>query len=403
MISRDRLWTKDFIFITLENFFLFITFFIFMTTLARYAMDTYAMTPGEAGFAVGVFVIGGLAGRLFSGKYFEVIGRKKFFFTALVLNLIVSSGYLLFTGDAGLYAVRFVHGVIYGLLGTAIATLAMDIIPMSRKGAGTGYFTLAVSIATAAGPLVGTFITQHFDYTAVFSFNAMTACVMLLLAVFITFPEAKITKEGIDRLKKSWKPTDFFEKHAVPVSVSIFLLAICYAGIVSFLEPYAIELGCPECMSLFFLIYVVTVIVTRPFVGNLFDRKGYNAVFYPAFVAFFVSLVLLGLAAGNVMFYAAAVLAAGYGVMLALGQAVAVKESPGERGALAIATYFILADAGLGVGPVLLGLLIPFVGYGGMYLSLTVVVVVAALVYFTSCGGAASSRNAAPSGETGTI
>jgi len=146
MVSRDRLWTKDFIFITLENFFLFITFFIFMTTLARYAMDTYAMTPGEAGFAVGVFVIGGLAGRLFSGKYFEVIGRKKFFFTALILNLIVSSGYLLFTGDAGLYAVRFVHGVIYGLLGTAIATLAMDIIPMSRKGAGTGYFTLAVSL-----------------------------------------------------------------------------------------------------------------------------------------------------------------------------------------------------------------------------------------------------------------
>lgn len=48
MISRDRLCTKDFIFITLENFFLFITFFIFMTTLAQYAMGTYAMTPGEA-------------------------------------------------------------------------------------------------------------------------------------------------------------------------------------------------------------------------------------------------------------------------------------------------------------------------------------------------------------------
>jgi len=397
MISRDRLWTKDFIFITLENFFLFITFFIFMTTLAQYAMGTYAMTPGEAGFAVGVFVIGGLAGRLFSGKYFEVIGRKKFFFIALILNLIASFGYLLFTGDAGLYAVRFVHGVIYGLLGTAIATLAMDIIPMSRKGAGTGYFTLAVSIATAAGPLAGTFLTQHFDYTAVFSFNAVAAFVMLLLAVFIRFPEAKITEEEVARLKKSWKPTDFFEKHAAPVSASIFLLAICYAGIVSFLEPYAIERGCPECMSLFFLIYVMTVIVTRPFVGNLFDRKGYNAVFYPAFIAFFVSLVLLGLAAGNIMFYVAAVLAAGYGVMLALGQAVAVKESPRERGALAIATYFILADAGLGVGPILLGLLIPFVGYGGMFLSLTVVVVVAALVYFISYGRPASPRRASSS------
>jgi hypothetical protein len=64
MTSQDRLWTKDFIFITLENFFLFLTFFIFMTTLARYAMGTYAMTPGAAGFAVGIFVIGGLAGRL---------------------------------------------------------------------------------------------------------------------------------------------------------------------------------------------------------------------------------------------------------------------------------------------------------------------------------------------------
>lgn len=136
MTSQDRLWTKDFIFITLENFFLFLTFFIFMTTLARYAMGTYAMTPGAAGFAVGIFVIGGLAGRLFAGKYFEVIGRKRFIFAALILNLIVSFAYLVFTSDSGLYAVRLMHGVIYGLLGTAIAALTMDIMPASRERCG---------------------------------------------------------------------------------------------------------------------------------------------------------------------------------------------------------------------------------------------------------------------------
>ncbi|HNX17652.1 MAG TPA: MFS transporter [Methanoregula sp.] len=391
MTSPDKLWTKDFIFITLENFLLFITFFIFMTTLALYAMGTYSMTPGEAGFAVGVFVIGGLAGRLFSGKYIEVIGRKKFFFTALILNLVISFGYLLFTSASGLYAVRFIHGVIYGLLGTAISTLAMDMIPMSRKGEGTGYFTLAVSIATAAGPLAGTILTQYFDYSAVFYFTAVTAFVMFFLALFINVPQASIPKEEITRLKNSWKLTDFFEKHAVPISVSIFLLAICYAGIVSFLEPYTIERGCPECMGLFFVIYVIVVILTRPFVGKLLDRKGYNAVYYPAFVMFFASLIVLGFATGNIMFYLAAVLAAmGYGVMLALGQAVAVKESPRNRVALANSTYFIMADAGLGIGPIVLGLLIPWIGYEGMFFSLTIVVALAAFVYII-CHGRSKS------------
>jgi len=213
---------------------------------------------------------------------------------------------------------------------------------------------------------------------------------MLLLAVFIKFPEA--SKEEITRLKTSWKLTDFFERRAVPISASLFLLAICYAGIVSFLEPYTIELGCPECMGLFFIIYVVVVIATRPIVGSLFDRKGYYPVFYPAFAMFFGSLILLGLATGSIIFYLAAVLVSGYGVMLGLGQAVAVKESPRDRGALAIAAYFILADAGLGIGPVLLGLLIPLVGYSGMYLSLTVVVVVAALIYFIYHGRSPSPQ-----------
>jgi hypothetical protein len=59
---------------------------------------------------------------------------------------------------------------------------------------------------------------------------------------------------------------------------------------------------------------------------------------------------------------------------------------------LATSTFFMFLDAGVGIGPFLLGLLIPFTGYKGMYIAMAAVLSACLLFYYLLHGKKAMSR-----------
>ena len=56
-------------------------------------------------------------------------------------------------------------------------------------------------------------------------------------------------------------------------------------------------------------------------------------------------------------------------------------EAPAHRVGTATSTFYLLLDAGTGLGPLLLGLLIPVAGFPGMYTVLAGVVLASTLLY----------------------
>jgi MFS family permease len=75
------------------------------------------------------------------------------------------------------------------------------------------------------------------------------------------------------------------------------------------------------------------------------------------------------------MFLAAGVLMGlGYGNFQSIAQALAIKLTPHHRMGLANSTYFIALDLGLGLGPLMLGYIVPVFGYRGMYMVLVAVI-----------------------------
>ncbi|WP_338450235.1 hypothetical protein R4Z09_29845 [Niallia oryzisoli] len=67
-MNKVKLWTKDFLIVSIANFFLYFTFYLLMVALTTFATEKFLATPSEAGLASGIFVIGTLIARLFSGK-----------------------------------------------------------------------------------------------------------------------------------------------------------------------------------------------------------------------------------------------------------------------------------------------------------------------------------------------
>ena len=81
------------------------------------------------------------------------------------------------------------------------------------------------------------------------------------------------------------------------------------------------------------------------------------------------------------MLGAAALIGAGYGVLVPTVQTIAVQKSRPERASVVTATYFTFLDLGLAAGAYLLGTLVSSFGLGHMYWMLSFFVIAVWGVY----------------------
>lgn len=385
-MSAPKLWTKDFLIISLENFFVYFTYYLLIAIIAVYATDQFHASPGIAGLSAGIFVLGAILGRLYAGSSIEQVGQKKMLYLGFIFYLVTTLFYFVANNLTLLIVIRIFHGAAFGMTSTATGTIAAKIIPNERRGEGTGYYALSTTIAAAIGPFLGMLLMQY----ANFSVNLMVCTVALgisfLMAFSLNVSGGKLTSRELVPAKRI-KMDYFLEVKAIPISIITAIACFSYSSILSFIASYSKEINLMEAGSFFFIAYASAILVSRPFTGRWFDRKGENFVIYPAFVLFAAALLTLGQAQHSYsVLLAGVLLGLGYGNFFTSAQALAIKVSPQHRIALATSTFFIFADIGSGIGPFLLGSFIPVLGFRGLYLSMSLVVVVNIGLYYVLHG-----------------
>lgn len=378
-MDDERLWTKDFILVSIVNFVLMLSMYLLLVTMATYATRTYDASISLGGLVAGIFVIGTLFGRLFAGKRIMQMGSKKMLLIGIIIFLALMIFYFFPIGVYPLIILRLLQGVGLGIATTATGTIISQVIPLSRSGEGIGYFSMSVVLATAIGPLVGVLMVEAYGYNSIFMLSLIIAVVSLILSFVVQPPFITAPEEPQD---KKFKLSQYFELNALPISVVMFIAALAYSGILSFITGYTEEIGLVTAGSFYFLVYALVVLLTRPFTGPLLDRKGGNSISYVAFILFAIGLVMISQATtGFVLLLAGAIIGLGYGNFQSTAQALAIKLTPSHRMGLANSTYFIGLDFGLGVGPFILGYIVPMTGFRGMYLMLAVVALIGLGVY----------------------
>ncbi|TKC16795.1 MFS transporter [Robertmurraya kyonggiensis] len=380
--ATNKLWTKDFIVVSSVNFLLTLVFYLLMVTIAVYAVDEYHASTSQAGLVTGIFIIGTLIGRLFIGRFIDVIGRKKTLVIGLILFILTTALYFVHLGIGFLLFTRFLHGVMLGMASTASGTIVAQIIPNTRKGEGIGYFSMSATLATAIGPFIGLYMSQHTSFEMIFSFCLALGIICLITAFFVYVPKLEL-KSPTSSVSKGFKISDFIEPKALPIAFITLAVAFCYSSVLSFINFYAMEIDLVEAASFFFIVYAAAVLVSRPFTGRLMDVKGANYVMYPAFILLAAGLLLLSQANSSFTLLVSGVLIGlGFGNMQSCTQAIAVKLTPVHRMGLATSTFFIFLDAGLGFGPYLLGFVIPLTGYNTLYIILGALALLTTILYF---------------------
>lgn len=381
-MSKVQLWTKDFLIVSTANFFLYFTFYLLMVATTVFASEKFHATPSEAGLASGIFVVGTLIARLFSGRSINRVGWKKMLYIGFITFLLTTCLYFAVNNLTFLLINRFINGAGLGIASTATGTIVAKVIPNERRGEGTGYYALSVVLAAAFGPFLAMFITQNAGISMNFVLCVVLLALSFIAIFFLKVPVVTFTKEQ-SKKRQGFSFNSFLEVQAIPIGIIGLFVAFGYSSILTFLTPYTQEINLIDIGSFFFVVYAVFTIVSRPFTGRLFDSKGENWVMYPAFLFFAIGLFLLGtLHQGFILLLAGGLVGLGYGTFSASAQAIAIKVAPKERLGLATSTFFIFLDAGIGIGPSILGLLVPIIGYRGMYLSMAIVLFICFFLYY---------------------
>lgn len=386
-MAKEKLWTKEFITLSVINFLATMVYFLLMVTIAKYAVSEFDASTSTAGLASSIFIIGSLFGRLGGGQFISKLGSKKTLFYGLIGFVITTFLYFAAFNVGLLLVYRLLQGVAVGLVGTATGTIIAQILPANRRGEGIGYFSLSAILATAVGPYIGLFLLQNFDgFNVIFIFNAILAVIVLAIFFLVKFPESVTTARttvNTNAEKTDGILSKLIEKRAVPISLVALFVGLAYSGVLSFMTFYTVEIDLEKVGGYFFLIYAIVVIFTRPVTGKLLDSKGANVIIYPGLVIFAVGMYLFSTTTTSIVFIISAIcIGIGYGNFTSVAQAVAVKETPRERMGLATSTFFVLYDIGLGFGPYVLGKLVPSMGYRSIFSWMVIVIVCSIVLYY---------------------
>lgn len=394
-MTKPKLWTKDFILIALNNFLTHIVFYILMVTMALYVTNEFHTSHSMAGLSIGIFVLASLVARIFAGKYMDRIGRKRSMIGALIVFVIAMFLHLLIDQFALFMLIRLIHGASHGFITTIAGAIVADLIPNERRGEGTGYYATSMNLAMAIGPFIGLYVSEHASFQIIFLVGTIIAVIDLILSLFLKVPKSNHSTGTVQKTQK-WNWKDFIEPRALPISNMLFIMTLAYASLLSFLSIYAREIGLVKVSSYFFMAYAVALLVSRPFTGKWFDKYGENKVTYPLIICLAIGFILLSQAQnGPVFLISGALIGIGYGTVLSNFQAIAIQQSPSDRKALATSTFFMFLDLANGIGPYLMGIVIGFMSFQQLYLSVAIWMFICLGLYYFIHGKNASVKRRA--------
>ncbi len=241
------------------------------------------------------------------------------------------------------------------------------------------------------GPLFGLLVSGSFEYSSLYWICSVLAALALgvTLAISAGSPPPGGSRAALAQMPR-FKLSSVFDPATRKLSFFMFLVAFSYSSVNSFVDAYSTTIGLEGWAAGLFLVYSASLVLMRPPVGRLQDRRGENAVLYPSIAC--AALCTLTCTACSLVPSPALLLcaglfaAAGFGTCMSAGLAVVGRLSGGSKAAPGIATFYLLCDFGCGIGPFLLGFVVGSLGYPAMYIVCSLVALAGVAYYHFAHG-----------------
>lgn len=410
----ERLWNANYIKVWLTNFLMNFAFMLIVPLLPLYLADTYGASKDTIGLVLFGYALAALCMRPFSGWIVDSFPRKAILLFFLTLTTFFFLGYLA-AGSLFMFGLfRTLHGAPFGAMGVSLSTVAVDVLPSSRRTEGIGYYGLSNNIATAISPTVAILIFERYpSYDLLF---LLCFCVSLLGIILCSTLHLKKslpldnTSNGQVSNSQIVSLDRFFLVPAWALFLVMFTLGISYSIMSTYVAIYGREqLGISSGTGAFFGLLAVGLIVSRltgaktlrkglvvrnANVGFVFSLCGYILFALSSVHFHFEPLELMG---GHTMtsldtrtacyFLAPFIIGLGNGHTWPAFQNMFINLAEHNQRGTANSTILTSWDLGMGAGMLLGGLLTEFLGYGRAFWVIVLLNATGAAFYYLFARG----------------
>ena len=377
--NKDVLWNANYNKVMTANFTLFFAFYLLTPLLPLYLSETFHATKDLIGIVLSGYTVTALLFRPFSGYVVDSFPRKKVLMVCFFLFFLLFGGYLAAGSFVFFALVRTLHGGPFGALTVANSTVAIDVLPSSRRTEGIGYYGLSNNLAMAIAPSIGVFI---YKYTHNFDILFWMAFIIAGLGMLVD-STVKVPQREIIREKKKLSLDRFFLVRGWLLGANIVMFSFCYGVLSNYLAIYSKEiLGITGGTGTYFMLLATGLVVSR-IQGSKALRNGkltQNAtqgiflscigyilfVAVPTEVGYYLSALLIGL---------------GNGPLFPAMQNMFINIAGNNERGTANSTLLTSWDFGIGVGVVFGGVIAEHFGYTAAFATVAALHVIGVLLF----------------------
>ena len=379
-MDSNRLWSPAFTNYGISSGILYMTQYVLVAALPIVITSELSGSDLDAGLAMTYFQIGTILCRVFAGRLIDGFNKRIVLLISTALFFIIMGLFNFTTSLEAVFVLRGLHGVVFALGTTVMATLAVLVLPPNRKGEGVNMFAIFSNIAMVLGPAIGLYALSSYGSMALYIFlTVMTGLAMVLSNIIPLSKELALPKQS---KYKGWHISQFIENKSLPWALMGLFIGFTYSGVLVFIPIELNSMGAGIWGSAFFAIFALMIIISRPIVGKVYARYGSKIIIYTGLGLFILGLFVLGLAITPLaILFTAPLLGLGYGAAQPAFQALAIQSAPIERAGVSTATYFLALDISVGAGSVILAVLASAWGYQYLYMFTALVMVIALALY----------------------
>ena len=367
----DRLWNRNYCKVMTANFTLFFAFYVLTPLLPLYLSEHFGATKDVIGLVLSGYTITALLFRPFSGYVVDTFPRKTVLMVSFGAFAIFFAGYLAASTLLLFMIVRTLHGGPFGALTVANSTVAIDVLPSSRRTEGIGYYGLSNNLAMALAPTIGIFIYRYsHSFELLFWLALVVACVGWIVDSTVSLS----VRETV-RSKSTLSLDRFFLVRGWLLGLNMVAFGFSFGVLSNYLAIYGKEvMGITGGTGAYFMLCSVGLILSRIQGGKALrqGRVTHNAgegmvislvgytlfILIPTWWGYYGSALLIGL---------------GNGHMWPAFQNMTINVAGNNQRGTANSTILISWDIGMGLGILVGGVIAEFMGYAAAFWTVVLV------------------------------
>ena len=269
------------------NFALFFAFYLLTPLLPLYLYETFGATKDVIGLVLSGYTIVALLFRPFSGFFVDSFPRKMVLLISYSAFAIFFAGYLAASSLLLFTIVRTLHGGPFGAVTVANSTVAIDVLPSSRRNEGIGYYGLSNNLAMAISPTFALFVySETHNFQLLFWLAFAVALFGLIVDSTVTLNKVSsskfqvsssnhkvplelrsLSKRESSNLKVQRMPLRldrFFLKSGWLIGVNMVFFGFCFGVLSNYLAIYGKQvLGMTGGTGAWFMLCSIGLILSR--------------------------------------------------------------------------------------------------------------------------------------------